>query len=113
MLWGGYNIIASESLKGEDLICVIAMASGEIANQSLLYRLFINYMPDIEAKGLLTKLLEKMDILVDSTFGRTMMEMQDLLEQRERYHRLMDDIFTAYSSLTDYLEIKTGKTKGG
>jgi hypothetical protein len=91
----------------DDVIRTIALAAGSVVNQRVLYHFFLPYMPDGRARGLLEDLLGKMDILVESTFGRTIEEMQPLGHQRKQYVTVMDNILMAYSALTDYLKSKT------
>ena len=104
---GQHFMIADPNLKGEDTIRTIALAAGDIVNQRMLYHFFLDYMPDERARTLLEDLLGKMNTLTDSTFGRSMEEMQPLAQQRDKYRQVIDDVLMAYSTLTTYLKPKT------
>lgn len=104
---GQFSSIACPDQKGEDTIRTIALAAGEVVNQRMLYHFFLDYMPDEKARTLLEDLLGKMNTLVDSTFGRSMEEMQPFAQQRDKYRQVMDDILMVYHTLTTYLKPKT------
>ncbi|MBW2990567.1 hypothetical protein KY348_02565 [Candidatus Woesearchaeota archaeon] len=99
--------LAWPNIREEDIVRAIGLAAGEVSNQYLLYQFFVPYMPDEKAKSLLEDVIEKMGVLYESTFGKTLDEMKPLGKEREKYCRVLDGIMASYSALTDYLKSKT------
>lgn len=92
------------NLQSKNIVSLIAYAAGETVNMYAIFAALIKYLPDELAKILMIELVTEMEKLVNSTFGQTLEEMQGLVEQREYYVSVIDNILARHFQLIEYLK---------
>lgn len=88
----------------EESIAIITLTSYRVMNIYLILPAMTRFMPDTEAFKLLLILICQMDTLVNSIIGKNDDEIRALVEERERFNAVIDDILVTHYQLIDYLK---------